>query len=216
MGKLFYCHMCGKILEKEEVHNITIRDVETHKELKLYDTCKDCAKKVLNLKFKPEKLTPSQRKKPVFASIIIKRPFTKPSKEKLVYDVLPYQLEKIKALELDINELKLTYKSGARIYTEFQVQKWMDLDDKNLIEGMMMVYKHQTEDEKKSRETKYANSVGFNKPDASFMTGMGRIFECRGFDYTEAQLARIKKTMPKYARQVTLYVNAENKILEGV
>lgn len=218
MGKICYCHICGEILEEEQYQIIT-KDVDSKKKSKLFDTCNSCAVKVSKMMFSAMKLSPNMRKNPIFTSIIIKRSKSVkyPLKSKLMFDVLPHQLDEIKALEVDKTKLKLRYKSGNILYQEHQVKQWMLSSTKNLVDAMVMVWNHQTDDEKKKRETKYANDVGFNKPDASFMTGMSRIYECKGYEsYSDKQLVKMEKIMLKYIKQVTLYINAEGKILEGI
>lgn len=211
---LIYCCMCGEILEEDTVRHIVIKDRETKKSRKLFDVCKDCSNKVAYMKYPAKRFTPSMYKNISFTGIFIRDAYTK--KMKLAYDVIPYQLEYLMSLEIPKDKIKLKYKDGKRLYSRFEVERWMNLSTDNLIYSMYLVYNRQTEDEKVRRDTKYANSVGFNKPDASFMTGMCRIYECKGIEYTEKQLARISHIMKKYINQVTLYINAEGKILKGV
>ena len=214
---LVYCHMCGSILQRNENKQIVARDWATKKSKMLFDVCPQCAAKVENMKLPVARI--KNRKRFSFTSIIIRD--VEPRKRKTVYDVLPNQLEYIKQLEVPLENLKLTYATGKRLYTNMQVKKWILLERANLIEAMYMLYNHQTEDEKAGRETKYANSVGFNKPDADFLSGMSRIYECAKDDnrkprYTVKQYKAIEKRVLKYIKQLTLYINAEGKILRGV
>lgn len=209
----YYCHMCGSIIERDEVKQIISKDWTTGRKEKLFDVCPDCASKIEKLRLPPVNI--KSRKKVKFYSVAISDFATRRSHK--VYDVLSNQLDYIKSLEVDLNKLKLTYKTGSRLYTEFQVKKWLLLKRSNLLEGMYLLYQHQTDDEKKSRETKYANSVGFNKPDADFLSGMSRMYEDRGAGvFTKRQLKTIENKLLKYTKQITLYVNAEGMILKGV
>ena len=213
MKSFYYCQMCGTILNREEIKNIVSKSWLTGKREKLFSTCPSCAEKVAKMKFEP--ICFSSRKKVQFYSITITDMVTRKSHK--VYDILSEQLPAIKSLEVDVNKLKLTYKTGTRLYTEFQVKKWLQMNNSNLLEGLKLLYMHQTEDEQLSRSTKYANSVGFNKPDADFLTGMFRVYESRGAKaFSRKQIAAIKSKMLKYTKQLTLYINAEGLILKGV
>ena len=216
MRGLVYCHICGKILVSDnEIYQVVEQDPYTFKSKKLYDVCKECSEKLSVKEFPLKRQTPSIRKNPKFKSIILRQ--VKPRKEHIIYDVLPYQFDIIKSLEVNIDDLKLVYQDGKRVYTVNQIETWINKDYHNLIDAMTLLYKYQTDDEKKNRETKYANNVGFNKPDAAFMTGMCRIYEERGYDtYTDAQLATIKKCMKKYINQIMFYINSQNIILNGI
>ena len=220
MSKFYYCHVCGALLEKSEVKQIIVRSWTTRKRNKLFDVCDKCANQIEHMVFKPVSF--KKHNNISYYTVSIKDFETRKSHK--VYDILEQQLNAIKDLEADINELRLVHKSGSRLYTEFQVKKWLCLRRSNLLEGMYLLYLHQTEDEQKNRETKYANSVGFNKPDAAFLTGMSRIYEERVLKnnepiqsvYTRKQFAAIKERILKYTKQLTLYVNAEGRKLIGV
>lgn len=215
MKKLKYCQMCGMILQDGDEHfQIVTKDWTTKKKTTLYSACKPCADKIENLKFKMPSFR-SRKKMPSYVTVNIRDVNTR--KTRKVYDCLPTHIDYIKSLEVPADKLKIKYKDGGRLYTIYQVDKWMHLKRANLIEAMMLLYSYQTQDEKIARKTKYANSVGFNQADASFLTGMCRCYECdNSYQYTKRQYDAINKLMQKYVRQITFVVNTNNKILQGV
>ena len=81
-----------------------------------------------------------------------------------------------------------------------------------LIEWTQLLFKQQTEDEKKSYETRYHNNRGFNKPDAQFMSAMAKVAFDKGEDaLSDKQVARMLKMFTKYAEQVANILNEENE-----
>ena len=49
----YYCHMCGSIIERDEVKQIISKDWTTGRKEKLFDVCPDCASKVEKLRLPP-------------------------------------------------------------------------------------------------------------------------------------------------------------------
>lgn len=147
-------------------------------------------------------------------------------KEKLMFDLCGGCLQKIADMEIPIDNLKLRTTSGKRFWTENQIRDYIFKDSLTMLRALKTLYKYQTEDEKKARETKYDNNVGFNKPDSSFLTGMSKKYialcdriyeETDGHDpkvedvekeFTEKQLETIKTKLEKYIAQLTTIANA--------
>lgn len=172
---LMYCHICGKILMRSEIHQIVHRNFDTKKEKLMFDLCSGC-------------------------------------------------LESIAKMEVPIDNLKLRTSSGKRFWTENQIAEHVFSDNLHILKALKALYKYQTDDEKRARETKYDNNVGFNKPDSNFLTGMAKKYLALeekikeqgrevtladvDQDFTEKQMEPIRKKMEKYIAQLTTIANA--------
>ena len=203
---LHYCHICGKILDKSEIYQLIERDWDTGKKHKLYETCEPCMINIERRRFAMPHIR-NHKKKIVFTSIFKKEFST--GKTKHLYDVLPEQLEKLKSLEVSKDDLVLKTKFNKRYWTEGAMRRVLETSDEQLMKAVVKLYDYQTDDEKKGRETIHDNAVGFNKPDASFLTGMARLYSDQGLEkMTDKQIAKTRKLMLKYIAQLTIIANA--------
>lgn len=89
-----------------------------------------------------------------------------------------------------------------------EIRHRMELSNKWLIQGLMAIYKRQTDDERSSEVTKHENSVGFNGPDSNVLTRMAKWYEQRGF-LGKNQLAKCREKMLKYSGQLAKIANGE-------
>lgn len=202
---LHYCQICGKILEKDEIYKLVARDWLTKKERKMYETCEPCMINIERRRFAMPRI--KDRKHITFTSIVKQKFDT--GKSKTLYDVLPEQLEKLLSLKVNKDDLKLKTKFNKRYWTSGSMRKVLDSSDEQLMKAVVQLYNYQTEDEKKGRETIHDNAVGFNKPDASFLTGMARLYLSKGLaGMTKNQIERTRKLMHKYVSQLTIIANA--------
>lgn len=207
----FFCDCCGKeIMKKELQYNIVFYNRTTkHQKTELH-LCLDDVKKVRNMKFVPEKNC-RKRKIPVFYNIIEMHLRL----QKSLYQIPEWNLDQIRSINVK-DPKKLFLSNGKRYYTKEYVLSLIDPAinknaDKALIEFVQKLFNKQTDDEKKKYETKYHNNVGFNKPDAKFMSAMARLtFE--GKELSESQLEVTRKRFIKYAEQVANLINDENEI----
>lgn len=203
---LHYCHICGKILDKDEIYQLIEKSWETRKKHKLYETCEPCMLNIERRRFTMPCIR-NHKKKIVFTSIFRKDFAT--GKTKHLYDVLPEQLDKLKSLEVSKDDLVLKTKFNKRHWTEGAIRKMLETSDTQLMKACVKLYDYQTDDEKKGRETIHDNAVGFNKPDASFLTGMARLYSDKGLDgMTDKQIGKTRKLMMKYVAQLTIIANA--------
>lgn len=83
--------------------------------------------------------------------------------------------------------------------------------DKNwAIKALIRIFKeNQTEDEKTREETSEDNGYGFTGTDAGFLSSLAKQFIEKGF-LSEKQTEHVFKKMPKYWRQVMIFIDTEN------
>ena len=84
-----------------------------------------------------------------------------------------------------------------REYIELMVQR----NDAWLERGILAIWHYQTQDEKRDKDTKYNNGVGFNGADGAFMTSLGNILN-KGYHLSEKQKFIARKKMRKYSGQL--------------
>ena len=71
----------------------------------------------------------------------------------------------------------------------------------NTLDGLMIVFNNQRDDEIVAENTYHKNRVGFNKSDAKVLSKIAKD-KLDGKDLDEQQIAEINRRMPKYARQI--------------
>ena len=207
----FFCDCCGKeITRKDLQYGIVFYNRTTkHQKLELH-LCENDVKKVRNMKFVPEKNC-RKRKIPDFYNVMEMHL----GLQKSLYQIPEWNLDQIRSINIK-DPKKLFLSNGKRYYTKEYILSLIDPAinknaDKALIEFVQKLFNKQTDDEKKKYETKYHNNVGFNKPDAKFMSAMARLtFE--GKELSESQLEVTRKRFIKYAEQVANLINDENEI----
>lgn len=74
-------------------------------------------------------------------------------------------------------------------------------DDTFLIESLINLYKLQTDDEKRSKETYEENGVGFNSTDSKVLTSISEFYLERNF-LSPKQKDLVRKKIVKYANQL--------------
>lgn len=79
-------------------------------------------------------------------------------------------------------------------------------DDRWLVHGLLALYRLQTDDERKSRETTEHNGVGFGALDAGILTGISEFYFRAGF-LTSKQLGVLRTRLPKYSTQLAKLAN---------
>ena len=207
---LYYCHICGSILDREDVYKLIVTE-RTPKQKRLtrtlYQLCGKCLHNVEHRRYKMENIK-DLKQQHIYA--LYKQHLATKKKEKL-YDIFNLQLETLEKLEVKKEKLVLKTKTDKRIWTVFNVKNLIETNDTELCKLMYQLFQYQDEDEKKERKTKWQNAVGFNQADASFLTGMARIYEAKGKTkeaFNKNQLRGIRRRMLKYAHQITIILNA--------
>lgn len=207
MGNTFYyCHICGNILEREDVYRLVIRDHENNKRKTLYQICGKCLHNLQHRRFKLGFFA----KKELHLYRLFAEPITG-GKSTQLYDLMPAHLETVQNLEMKKEKLVLKTKDNKRIWTVFNVRDLIEKNDVEMLKLMSQLFEYQTDDEKKARCTKWQNAVGFNQADASFLTGMSEKYNKQGKTkdvFTDRQLYAIRKRMLKYSQQITIILNS--------
>ena len=94
-----------------------------------------------------------------------------------------------------------------RVWTEDEIKNLVQTHDKVLYGALKKLYEKQTEDEKRDKETKENNGVGFNGPDSRFLSSVCEFLIGTGF-LTDKQKVIARKKLVKYTRQLTRLANA--------
>ena len=81
------------------------------------------------------------------------------------------------------------------------VKTMLLINNEWLIRGLMAIYARQTPDEQTAEDTKYHNECGFNSADSMILTSFAKQWKSRNW-LSDAQMAILKKKMPKYAGQL--------------
>jgi hypothetical protein len=76
------------------------------------------------------------------------------------------------------------------------------------VRAMLLIYRHQTDDEQNKDSTDHQNDVGFNSNDAFILSQFAKSYEQWG-RLTPKQLAIVHRKMPKYARQLIMHTGEE-------
>ena len=74
-------------------------------------------------------------------------------------------------------------------------------DEKQAARALIRIYNYQVTDEKKSRDVKYHNNVGFMPQDAKLLSGIA-CWVLAGHTLTEKQFNAVKDRIAKYAGQL--------------
>lgn len=212
--KHIFCDCCGQELmpELDMDYRVAFYDREERKQKTVLHLCEKDIKKVRYMKFVPQKNC-RIRKVPKWYNVIEYNA----GKQKSLFQIPEWNLDQI----LAINNAKKTLFTieGKVYYTKEHVLGLVDGSIKTkgktpeqwLFEFVQKLYNRQTTDEKAKYETKWHNNVGFNKPDAQFMSAMARLtFE--GKELVGDQLPTLQKRFIKYAEQVANLVNEENGV----
>lgn len=77
----------------------------------------------------------------------------------------------------------------------------IELTANNAIDGLMVVFSNQIENEVAINRTLYRNRVGFNKSDAKVLTQIAKD-KSDGKELTDEQIAEVQRRMPKYTWQI--------------
>ena len=75
-------------------------------------------------------------------------------------------------------------------------------NDRAVVRAIKVLYARQTEDEQRAEQTKHTNGVGFNGPDAAFLSSIAKALPRYNDRMTPKQIAKARKMLPKYHRQL--------------
>jgi len=82
-----------------------------------------------------------------------------------------------------------------------QIQKLIDTDDHAVARAVVRIYQRQTASEQRSEHTHLNNSIGFNAPDAKYLTGAAK-FALRNGGLTGEHVDRVRAKIRRYWRQL--------------
>ena len=211
----FFCDCCGKEITTEELrYNVAFYNKKEKKQKTMLHLCEIDMKKVRNMKFVPQKNV-RLKKMPEFYNIVE----CHMGKEKSLYVVTAWNLDQI-LLTMDRKDpTKLFCENGKRYYTKEYVLGRIDGSikpeekDETLMKYVQLLFNKQTIEEKAKYETKFHNNVGFNKPDAKFLSAMARESFAKGYaSLSPAQIDETKRRFKKYAEQVADLLNEEQEL----
>lgn len=82
------------------------------------------------------------------------------------------------------------------------IQSLIDRDDKAVARAVVRIYQRQTQDEQRVSETKHHNTIGFNASDAKYLSMVARYVLANGAITEEYHLAKSRKLIRRYWRQL--------------
>jgi len=205
----FFCDCCGcEITDHANRYTICLIDKKSKKSKAVLHLCATDAKKVRQMKLVPMQNV-RVRRFPKLYNVVEKHA----DRQKALYILPEWNVDQLKSLKRT-DRTKLRTADGLIYYTKEYVLSRVDGSfkpeeaRKKLIEWTQLLFNYQTEDEKKSYETKHHNNRGFNKPDAKFMSAMARVAFTQGYEcLSEKQWQVIYKRFVKYAEQVANILN---------
>lgn len=86
-----------------------------------------------------------------------------------------------------------------------KVKETMQVSDKALYKGLLLVYSFQTKDEQRIDNTTHVNGKGFNSSDAFILSSFSTQLQKSG-GLSEKQKAIARKKMVKYAGQIWKHI----------
>lgn len=98
---------------------------------------------------------------------------------------------------------------STRVWTESEIKQLL-LTSKPMVErSLLKMWDFQTVSEQATKETKYTNKVGFNKPDGASLSGfVENLRRYRTFK-SDKQVSYVRRRLLKYTRQITAIANGE-------
>lgn len=81
------------------------------------------------------------------------------------------------------------------------IKAGIELTASNAIDGLMVVFSNQIENEVAINRTIYKNRMGFNKSDAKVLTQIAKD-KNDGKELTDEQVAEVQRRIPKYTWQI--------------
>lgn len=96
-----------------------------------------------------------------------------------------------------------------KTWTETEIGNLL-LTRKTMVErSLLKMWSLQTHNEQSDKETKYVNSVGFNKPDGMTLSRFVENLQRYGSFKSDKQVNYVRKRLLKYTKQLTMIANGE-------
>lgn len=99
-----------------------------------------------------------------------------------------------------------------KTWTKDEIKDLLLNNDRAVVRALQVIYSLQTDLEKTNKITVVDNKVGFNGVDAKFLSSVAEYFKQHN-RLTPKQLESVRKTMLKYAGQLTKVANGEIKVI---
>jgi hypothetical protein len=82
-----------------------------------------------------------------------------------------------------------------------QIQKLIDTDDYAVARAVVRIYQRQTASEQRSEHTHLNNAIGFNAPDAKYLSSAAK-FALRNGELTGEHVDRVRAKIRRYWKQL--------------
>jgi negative regulator of sigma E activity len=91
-----------------------------------------------------------------------------------------------------------------------QIQKLIDTDDKAVARAVVRIYQRQTASEQRAEHTHLNNSIGFNAPDAKYLTFAAK-YVLRNGALTGEHIDRVRAKIRRYWKQLAEIAEETNQ-----
>lgn len=109
---------------------------------------------------------------------------------------------------LVVESLQTLFEEEQKKWTKEEIRDKINTDNRWLLRAVSAIYNKQTEDEQANKTTSHDNGVGFNGVNAEFLSQAAERYQ-KGYTFSEKYIAAIRKSMLKYAGQLTRIANGE-------
>jgi hypothetical protein len=89
-----------------------------------------------------------------------------------------------------------------KVWNKEAIVELLMTNDRAVVRAIKVLYARQTADEQRAEQTKHVNGVGFNGPDAAFLSSIAKALPRYNDRMTPKQIAKARKMLPKYHRQL--------------
>lgn len=91
------------------------------------------------------------------------------------------------------------FRSKSALVADYRAKLKASMSD--VMDGLLIVFNNQRDDEVATNSTYHRNHIGFNKSDAKVLSQIAKD-KLDGKDLDDRQIAEVSRRMPKYARQI--------------
>lgn len=93
-------------------------------------------------------------------------------------------------------------------YTKEFIKEKLKTDTRWMERGVIVLYQHQTEDEKRSKQTIVYNNIGFNGSDSKYLTWVAEwLLKDSRNHLSGNHIKKVGKMLPKYWGQIQKLIN---------
>lgn len=89
-----------------------------------------------------------------------------------------------------------------KVWNKEAIVELLNTNDRAVVRAIKVLYARQTADEQSAEHTKHRNGVGFNGPDAAFLSSIAKALPRYNDRMTVRQIAKARRMLPKYWRQL--------------